>query len=182
MNIMKRFLCIATTMIFTACICECGVQTLNNGAFNAAAETYPNVYGHGYFDMDCYVAGLMTDETNPICKTINYKLSNDTPSDVLVKAINSDNSFLATMAAWEVLTFAPSDITETTINEIGYYETMIFKSLKTSFETDVVKNMLDTERNKTSIKLFSIFKNVMKLDYAIDNLDGLDFRDRKSVV
>lgn len=149
------------------------VVTTESGLFNNSLTVeaqYSNVYGNGYLDMDCYVAGLMTDENNPICKSVMYKLTADTPSDILVKSISSDGWFMTGMAAWEALTFKPSDITESTINEIGYYETMILKSLKTSVSTDIVKKIFDEQATKDSKKLFSIFKNAIKLDYAY-NLD-----------
>lgn len=149
-------------------------KDLFDSSFTAEAS-YSNVTGYESFDMDCYVAGLMTDTDNPIYKTIDSTLTLDTPSRVLVNSIESDAGFMASMAAWEVLTFQPSDTTEVAINEIGYYETIILKTLKTSVETDYVSKLLDEKATQNAQRLFSIYKNTMKLDYMIDGLDNVDF-------
>lgn len=150
------------------------IENLFDSSFTAEAG-YGNVSGYENFDMDCYVAGLMTDTDNPIYKTIDSTLTLDTPSRVLVNSIESDVGFMASMAAWEVLTFQPSDTTEAVISEIGYYETVILKTLKTSVETDYVKKLLDEEAAQNTQRLFSIYKNTMKLEYMIDGLDNVDF-------
>lgn len=150
------------------------VKNIFDSSFTVEAG-YSNVTEYESFDMDCYVAGLMTDTDNPIYKTINSTLTLDTPQRVLVNSIESDAGFMASMAAWEVLTFQPSDTTEVVMNEIGYYETIILKALKNSVETDIVESLLDEKATQNAQRLFSIYKNTMKLDSMIDGLDNVDF-------
>ena len=106
------------------------IENFFNSSFTAEAG-YGNVSGYENFDMDCYVAGLMTGTDNPIYKTIDSTLTLDTPSRVLVNSIESDVGFMSSMVAWEVLTFQPSDTTEVVINEIAYYETVILRQYRT---------------------------------------------------
>ena len=144
-----------------------------------ASDRYPTVEEYSSFDMDVYVAGLMTSNT-PINSSIVYRLNDiDFPATIMKNAMESNKTFMGALGAWETLTFKPGDMANDIVNQIGYYEAIILSVLKVSAESDYVKNTLDNKYISNAKQLYSTFAETLKGTYGITDIAGKSFADIK---
>ena len=96
------------------------------------------------------------------------------PGTDLVNQMNSNALFLASVAAWETATFEPKDVSQGYVDEVGYYEAMIFHMLNQYESSEFVETAFENEYIANSKEFFSIYENTLKLKLGVDVLDLLD--------
>ena len=138
---------------------------------------YANIDGYPDFDVDVYVAGLMTDSDNPLCKTINDQISLDSPNDVVIKQLKEDSTFQASYAGWKLATFSGGDAVSDSLTEVGYYQSLILNVISEALTSTPVENIFDHTIVKDAKHLQSTFTNTLKLDFVFTDLNDLNIAE-----
>lgn len=165
LKISKKFLSVLLVVIMV-----CSVFTIV--PFTVSA--YANIDEYPDFDVDVYVAGLMTDSDNPLYRTIDNQISLDSPNDVVIKQLKSDVTFQASYAAWQIATFKGGDTVTDPLTEVGYYQSVILDTISEALTSSVVKNAFDNTVIKEAKHIQSTFTNILKLDFVFTDLDDLN--------
>ena len=138
---------------------------------------YANIDGYPDFDVDAYVAGLMTDSDNPLCKTINDQISLDSPNDVVIKQLKEDSAFQASYAGWKLATFSGGDAVSDSLTEVGYYQSLILNVISEALTSTPVEDIFDHTIVKDAKHLQSTFTNTLKLDFVFTDLNDLNIAE-----
>lgn len=80
-----------------------------------------------------------------------------TPTEILVNNLSANEDFFAEVAAWKLLTFNPSDMLETSLDEVGYYETVLLKILQEATTESSFLDSLSLGSLKQSLGFASVF-------------------------
>ena len=139
--------------------------------FSVSAGTFPNVSGFPDFDMDCYVADLFINPDTAQYNHIIFEMNSKSTNKVMRDRIESNTPMMAAMTAWQVATFQASDTSHDAVTQLGYYESIILSSLNTAMKSTPVKDTFDNAYVKGGKMLFDTFKNILKSEYAITNID-----------
>ena len=138
---------------------------------------YANIDGYPDFDVDAYVAGLMTDSDNPLCKTINDQISLDSPNDVVIKQLKDDSVFQASYAGWKLAAFSGGDAVSDSLTEVGYYQSLILNVISEALTSSPVEDIFDNAIVKDAKHLQSTFTNTLKLDFVFTDLNDLNIAE-----
>ncbi len=161
------------TSVIMAVIMLLSVMTI----MPVTASAYANVDGYPDFDVDVYVAGLMTDEDNPLYKTINNQISLDSPNDVVIKQLKEDSVFQASYAGWKLATFSAGDIVSDSLTEVGYYQSLILNVISEALTSTPVEDIFDHTIVKDAKHLQSTFTSTLKLDFVFTDLNDLNIAE-----
>ncbi|GEM_PF-647919 len=143
--------------------------------FSVSADTFPNVSGFPDFDMDCYVADLFINPDTTQYNHIIFEMYSKSTNKVMRDRIESNTPMMAGMTAWQVATFQASDTSHDAVTQLGYYESIILSSLNTAMKSKPVKDTFDNAYVKGGKMLFDAFKNILKAEYAITDIDLSDY-------
>lgn len=138
---------------------------------------YANIDSYPDFDVDAYVAGLMTDSDNPLCKTINDQISLDLPNDVVIKQLKDDSVFQASYAGWKLAAFSGGDAVSDSLTEVGYYQSLILNVISEALTSSPVEDIFDNAIVKDAKHLQSTFTNTLKLDFVFTDLNDLNIAE-----
>ncbi len=141
-------------------------------------DAYEKINEYPDFSLDIYVADLMTD---PVRDSTSYRHlgfyinENESPNSIIYKPLNQDAGFRTSVAAWETLTFKPSNITETTLNQMEYYEAIILKALKCKTNDEYLEKLVNG-----GVKLaddgYDTFINILETEYfAVYDFNNIDW-------
>ena len=139
-----------------------------------SVSAYANIDGYPDFDVDVYIAGLMTDSDNPLYRTIENQISLDSPNDVVIKQLKEDTGFQASYAAWQIATFKGGDTVSDPLTEVGYYQSLILNTISEALTSSNVKNAFDNTVIKDAKHLQSTFTNILKLEFVFTDLNDLN--------
>ena len=139
-----------------------------------SVSAYANIDGYPDFDVDVYVAGLMTDSDNPLYRTIENQISLDSPNDVVIKQLKEDTGFQASYTAWQIATFKGGDTVSDPLTEVGYYQSLILNTISEALTSSNVKNAFDNTVIKDAKHLQSTFTNILKLEFVFTDLNDLN--------
>ena len=148
-------------------------------------------YVYAYYDVDIeninfntytYRADIYTENGTVCYKTIYNMLNADMPSDLVVQCLDRNSLFQNEVTAWKVLHVAtsPSEVTDTLLDEKGYYTCIILSIFKAQTQND--KYVLDCleEINEESNSIFSNIKNwVENVDELGNNIDLQKMSDKE---
>ena len=128
------------------------------------------------FDMYIYMANYLSDinskNTNQSVQLENYfDYDNYSVANILLNSIKEKNqSFLHSLEAWKVLTFEPSNITDDMLDEIGYYEAIIFSVVNTALNSESLNFFSSSSVEKLALSLTNsatkCLKEFAEIDYA----------------
>ncbi len=134
------------------------------------------------FNAAKYMADFYSTEGKIPYKTIMHYCNDFTsPETELANQMNNSDNFIEGLIEWEMITFSPSQVPEIALDKIEYYETVIFKALKTYNESDAIEQCFDNEYTEKSEALFTAYSESMKLDFGYEFLDDLDPKDNAKV-
>lgn len=139
-----------------------------------SVSAYANIDGYPDFDVDIYVAGLMTDSDNPLFSTIDNQISLASPNDVVIKQLKEDTGFQASYAAWQIATFKGGDAVSDPLTEVGYYQSLIINTISEALTSSNAKNAFDNTVIKDAKHLQSTFTNILKLEFVFTDLNDLN--------
>lgn len=88
-------------------------------------------------------------------------------SRTYVDLLHQDTDFMFSVNAWKTLTFSPSDITQNTLNEIGYYEAVIMNVLDCAVKYTILPSAVK-DIQKTASGMTSAILKPIKLNAEID--------------
>lgn len=90
----------------------------------------------------------------------------------LVNELRRNNSFMSSVAAWEVLTFDPSDLVDDVLQAKDYYVAVIMSILDVQMKDNTVLKNLNNEYSsfvlKTSKNILSILKDITGINISDD--------------
>ena len=127
------------------------------------------------FDVNMYIADLMVQDGNPAVNgAVKNGLRFDSPGVILAQEMNKNELFMGSVAAWETLTFDTEKATSQQVNRIGYYETVILKSLESYCSSSFVKDTFDNDFISNSKRVWNIFTKCLKADASLKEADILN--------
>lgn len=138
------------------------------------ANAYANIDNYPDFDVDVYVAGLMSDDENPLCRTIKNQIALDSPNDVVINQLKCDVEFQASYAAWQIATFKGGDTVSDSCTEVGYYQSLILSTINASLTSSYIKDVFDNAVIKNSKHFLSAFTNILKSEFVFTDLSDLN--------
>ncbi len=135
------------------------------------------------FAMNNYIAGIILNTNLESCAVsdsgksiasmhLDYytQLNNVSLSKSFTDALESDTGFMSSVAAWETLTFSPKDIYEESINEIGYYQAILFEILDVAVDYNFVPSIISNSNKHVVSTLKSI--NELEIKVGEITVDG----------
>ena len=141
------------------------------GLFNET--NVKTVYGEESSDINTfnfikYKADINTNKDEVPYRNLHLKLDNDTPSRKMVIDLENDVDYQIEVAAWETLTFDPANITEKSLSEIEYYETIILSLLKIKSESPTYIKYLTGKNTTDVLSVSNSITTFLKKTYQID--------------
>lgn len=141
-------------------------------------NAYENVEGFPDFDMDLYVADLLTNsEKNDIlCRLLlEYMINIQSPNSYVFDALDNDADFKKSLAAWEDLNaiFEPGESIAKSLDEQGYYEAIILNALNTTFRSGEFYTNYVQKAYKGTNSVYSYFCDNSELVDYIENFNKL---------
>jgi len=147
-------------------------------------DAYDRINEYPDFSLDIYVADLMTDPVrdSPSYRHLNSYINRDeSPNSIIYKSLNQDADFRSSVAAWETVTFKPSNITETTLDQVEYYEAIILKALKCK-TNDVYLEECVKGGEKLAKDGYETFISILESEYfATYDFDNIDWKSLPDV-
>lgn len=132
----------------------------------------------GFYEED-YIAGIILNTNSASCAmsadgksvasmTLDYytQPQNISLSKCFTNALENDSTFMSSVAAWEVLTFSPTDIYSETMTKQGYYQTILFDILEVAVDYNIIPAIVKN-LNKHVI---STLKEINNLEIKVDDI------------
>ncbi len=134
------------------------------------------------FSVNEYIAGIITNTNRNSCAIsddgksiqsidLDYytQPQNVSLSKCYTEPLESDAQFMASVAAWEVLTFSPSDIYNESLNEIGYYQAILFEILNAAVDYNFIPSIVESTNKHVISTVSAINELGIKLDDIVVN-------------
>ena len=178
---MKRMLKKAVSVLL--CLATLITAAPFSDLFATKAEAVVNWGDLGIdFSVNEYIAGIITNTNRNSCAIsddgksiqsidLDYytQPQNVSLSKCYTEPLESDAQFMASVAAWEVLTFSPSDIYNESLNEIGYYQAILFEILNAAVDYNFIPSIVKSTNKHVISTVSAINKLGIKLDDIVVN-------------
>ena len=145
--------------------------------FNSNAKA-SSLLDLGFYEED-YIASIILNTNSASCAmsadgksvasmTLDYytQPQNISLSKCFTNALENDSTFMSSVAAWEVLTFSPTDIYSETMTKQGYYQTILFDILEVAVDYNIIPAIVKN-LNKHVI---STLKEINNLEIKVDDI------------
>lgn len=131
-----------------------------------------------FFEED-YIASIILNTNTESCAvsddgksvasmTLDYytQPQNISISKCFTDALEGDADFMSSVAAWEVLTFEPTDIYSEAMTKQGYYQTILFNILEVAVNYNIIPTIVKNMNNH----VISTLKAINELEIKVDDI------------
>ena len=173
-KIFRKVLSVVTSIIMS--VTMIGVYPDNNASAFSKEDKYQLELA-SYLSSDSVALSYLNQDINmPYRKYVEDRITNP--------------AWISLISGWKVATFDLSDVTEMSLKQVGYYETILFDILKTERESEselenldkifksthasAVKNVYDLYGNCLSTELSELKKDSDKYNQILDTVEDME--------
>ena len=114
-------------------------------------------------DLPVYKADIISDVS------IQSSIDVQRPAEKLVKMLQDDTKFMASVAAWKTATFNAGDTADNVLKEVDYYELTLMNMLNTAMTGN---DFMDTMTDQSYKNVLSITGSIMSVAEEFEGIDS----------